>query len=157
TAAMSWFVVAAIGQATFAFYVIGVYGLSIVTGRFERWNMVLPPGHGYIAGDTPGNPALLLHLSLVTVVMLGGVGQLAPAVRRRWPAFHRWTGRAYLASVVIMSVGGLYLNVTREPIGTPAQNLATRINALLIIGFAAMALHRARARRIDLHRRWALR
>jgi uncharacterized membrane protein len=145
------------GQAMFAGYVIILYGPSIVLGRFERWNKVFPRGHGYIAGDTPGNLVLLLHLSLVAVVMIGGVLQLIPALRRRWPAFHRWNGRIYLASVVIVSVGGLFLNVTRDRIGSPSMNMATRINALLIIGFAGMALYRARAGRIDLHRRWALR
>jgi len=156
-AATSWFVVAALGQAMFAFYVIGAYGRATVLGRFEQWSNVLPRGHGYIPGDPLGNLALLLHLSLVAVVMLGGVLQLIPGLRRRWPALHRWTGRVYVASVLIMSVGGLFLNLTREAIGSPWQNLATRINALLIIGFAGMALHRARTRRIDLHRRWALR
>jgi hypothetical protein len=156
-AATSWFVVAALGQAMFAFYAIGAYGRANVLGRFEQWNKVLPRGHGYIAGDTPGNLALGLHLSLVAVVMLGGPLQVIPALRARWPAFHRWTGRLYLASVLIMSVGGLFLNLTREPIGTATQNVATRINAVLILVFAAMALHHARARRIDAHRRWALR
>jgi hypothetical protein len=156
-AATSWFVVAAIGQVMFASYVIGAYGLAIVLGRFEQWNKILPRGHGYIPGDTLGNASLLLHLSLVAVVMVGGVLQLIPALRRRWPAFHRWNGRVYLASVLIMSVGGLILKLTRDAVGTPSQEMATRINALLIIGFAAMALHRARARRFDLHRRWALR
>jgi hypothetical protein len=156
-AAASWFVVAALGQAMFAFYVIGAYGSSIALGRWEQWNRFFPRGHGYIPGDLLGNLALGFHLSLVAVVMLGGIVQLSPVLRRRWPALHRWIGRAYLASVVIVSAGGLILNFTREPIGTPAQNLATRINALLILGFAALAFQRARAGRIDLHRRWALR
>jgi uncharacterized membrane protein len=156
-AAASWFVVAALGQAMFAFYVIAAYGSSIVLGRWAQWNRFFPRGHGYIPGDAPGNLALGFHLSLVAVVMLGGVVQLIPGLRRRWPALHRWTGRIYLASVVTVSVGGLILNLTREPIGTPAQNLATRINALLILGFAALAFQRARSGRIDLHRRWALR
>lgn len=156
-AAAAWFAVAALGQAMFAAYVIAAYGSSIVLGQLERWNRHFPPGHGYIPGDALGNLALGLHLSLVAVVMLGGVVQLVPGLRRRWPVFHRWTGRVYLAAVVIVSAGGLILNATRAPIGTPAQNVATRINALLILGFAAMALHRAREGRIDLHRRWALR
>src|SRR5262249_35081574 len=113
-AATSWFVVAAIGQAMFALYAIGAYGRANVLGRFEQWNKVLPRGHGYISGDTVGNLALGLHLSLVAVVMIGGPLQLIPAVRRRWPAFHRLTGRLYLVSVLIMSVGGLFLNLTRE-------------------------------------------
>jgi hypothetical protein len=156
-AAKSWFVVAAVGQTIFAAYVIGAYGSAIILGRFEQWNRILPRGHGYVVGDVLGNLALLLHLALVAVVMVGGVLQLIPALRRRWPAFHRWTGRTYLSSVLMITVGGLFLKLTREPVGTPVQELATKINALFIIGFAVMALHRARARRIDLHRRWALR
>jgi len=136
----------------FAVYVIGAYGSSIVLGRWEQWNQFF---HGYFPGDTLGNLALGFHLALVAVVMLGGVLQLIPGLRRRWPAFHRWTGRTYLASVLIVSVGGMFLKFRRDPFDAPA--LATQINALLIIGFAAMAFHRARTGRIDLHRRWALR
>jgi hypothetical protein len=156
-AAMSWFVVAAVGQVLFAAYVVAAYGPSIVLGRFEGWNKTLPPGHGYVPGDPLGNFALLLHLSLVVVVMVGGLLQLIPAIRRRWPAFHRWTGRAYLASVLIVTIGGLALKLTREPVATPLTELATKVNAVVILGFAAMAFHRARARQIASHRRWALR
>ncbi|WP_395682963.1 DUF2306 domain-containing protein [Dokdonella sp.] len=154
-AATSWFVVAVLGQLLFVAYVIGFYGRAALQGRFEAWNKVLP--HGYVAGDTFGNLVVSLHLAFATVVIVGGALQLMPAVRRVAPAFHRWNGRIYLASVLLMSVGGLVMVWTRGTVGDLSQHVAISINALLIIAFAGMAFRHALARRIDLHRRWALR
>lgn len=153
--ATSWFVVAFLGQWMFVAYVIGFYGSAAVRGRFEDWNKVLP--HGHVAGDTMGNLVVSLHLLFAVVVIVGGTLQLIPQVRRFAPAFHRWNGRLYLSSVLVMSVGGLVMVWTRGAVGDLSQHIAISINALLIIGFAGMALHHARARRIDVHRRWALR
>lgn len=154
-AATSWFVVAVLGQLAFVAYVIGFYGRAALQGRFEAWNKVLP--HGYVAGDTFGNVIVSLHLVFATVVIVGGALQLMPAIRRVAPAFHRWNGRVYLGSVLLMSVGGLVMVWTRGTVGDLSQHIAISINALLIIAFAGMALRHALARRIDAHRRWALR
>lgn len=154
-AATSWFIVAVLGQWMFVAYVIGFYGSAAIRGRFEDWSKVLP--HGYVAGDTVGNLIVSLHLAFAVVVIVGGALQLIPQVRRFAPAFHRWNGRVYLSSVLLMSVGGLVMVWTRGAVGDLSQHIAISINALLIIGFAGMALHHARARRIDVHRRWALR
>lgn len=156
-AAVTWFAVAAAGQLMFAAYVMAGYGPSIVLGDLGGWNRILPSEHGYIPGDTVGNAGLLLHLALAPIIMVGGVLQLIPAIRRRWPAAHRWTGRGYLAAALLGTVGGLIVKLVREPVATPAAELATKINGGLIIAFAALALHHARARRIAIHRRWALR
>lgn len=153
--ATSWFVVAVLGQLVFVAYVIGFYGRAAVQGRFEAWNKVLP--HGYVPGDTFGNFVVSLHLAFATVVIVGGALQLVPAIRRAAPAFHRWNGRVYLASVLLMSVGGLVMVWTRGSVGDSSQHIAISINALLIVAFAGMALRHALARRIDVHRRWGLR
>lgn len=154
-AAVSWFTVAVLGQWMFVAYVIGFYGRAAIRGRFEEWNKVLP--HGYVAGDTMGNLVVSLHLLFAVVVIVGGALQLLPQVRRIAPTFHRWNGRVYLSSVLLMSVGGLIMVWTRGAVGDLSQHVAISLNAVLIIGFASMALHHARARRIDVHRRWALR
>ncbi len=154
-AATSWFAVAISGQMLFAAYVIGFYGRAALLGQFEIWNKVLP--HGYVAGDTVGNLIVGMHLLFAVYIMLGGAIQLLPGVRRRWPKLHHWNGRVYLTSALVMSVGGLVMLATRETVGDLSQQIAISINAVLIVGFAAMALYHARARRIDLHRRWALR
>jgi uncharacterized membrane protein len=155
TAAAAWFVVAVLGQLVFAAYVLAFYGGAAATGQFERWNKVLP--HGYVAGDLMGNLVVVLHLALAVVVMAGGALQLVPAVRRRWPRFHRWNGRVYLASVLVVALGGMIMKTTRGSGGAMWQDLGISLNALLIVVFAALAITYARARRLAAHRRWALR
>ncbi|MDB5972275.1 MAG: hypothetical protein JWQ90_4725 [Hydrocarboniphaga sp.] len=154
-AATLWFVVAVFGQWVFAAYVAVFYGRAAVQGEFETWNKVMPAG--YISGHTMHNLILALHLTFVVVILFGGALQLTPAVRRLWPRFHRWNGRVYLFSALLLSVGGLYMVWTRNTGGDVWQHLSTSINALLIIGCGAMALRYALARNSDLHRRWALR
>lgn len=154
-AAILWFVVAVLGQLMMVAYVIGFYGRAAALGQFELWNKVLP--RGYVPGDTVGNLIVSVHLAFATVVTVGGALQLMPAVRRLAPAFHRWNGRVYLLSVLVMSVGGLIMVWTRGADRDLSQNIAISINALLIVACGGMALRFALARRLDVHRRWALR
>ncbi len=154
-AAVFWFVVTALGQLVFATYVAGLYGRATMSGHPELWNKVMP--HGYVAGETFFNLVLGLHLTFAFVITVGGLLQLVPAIRRTLPAFHRWTGRAYLATAAIMSVGGLVMVWGRGAAGDLPQHVAISLNALLILACAVIAWRHARARRLDLHRRWALR
>lgn len=153
-AALCLFVLAA-GQLLFAAYIVGFYARAAWLSRYADWNKVLP--HGHVPGDTAGNLLLGLHLALAVVIIVGGVLQLLPLLRRRWPRLHRWNGRVYLSAALMLSLGGVVMLWTRGGVGDLSQHLALTLNAVLIAGFAVMALHHARARRIDQHRRWALR
>jgi len=156
TAAVFWFIVTAAGQLIFASYIAGFYGRATLAGRPELWNKVMP--HGYVAGDTFFNLVLGVHLAFAFVITVAGLMQLVPAIRRRVPALHRWTGRAYLVAAALMATGGLTMIWVRG--GAPgdfAANVIISFNALLIFTCAAIAWRCARARRFDLHRRWALR
>lgn len=144
-----------LGQLLFAVYVADFYGRVALQGRPDLWNQVLP--HGYVAGDTSLNIVLGLHLLFAAMITVGGLLQLIPRLRRRAPAFHRWNGRAYLVLAVAASVGGLVMVWTRGAVGDLSQHLGISLNGLLIVLFAAIAWRHARARRLDLHRRWALR
>ncbi|WP_163360481.1 DUF2306 domain-containing protein, partial [Klebsiella aerogenes] len=87
-------------------YIVGFYGRAAVEVDFERWNEVLVGG--YVPGGLAGNLVLAMHLLLAAVITLGGPLQLVPAIRRRWPRFHRWNGRAYMLTALLISLGGLY-------------------------------------------------
>jgi hypothetical protein len=155
-AAALWLTIAILGQLLFAFYVVDFYGRTAVQGRWQAWNNVLVAG--YIHGDNLGNSVLAAHLLCAVVVMLSGAAQLVPFVRRHWPRFHRWNGRAFLLSVMIASLGGVYMIWTRHVAGDQLSGrLSMSLDALLIVSFAGLAFHHARARRFDAHRRWALR
>jgi uncharacterized membrane protein len=153
--AQAWFVVAVLGQLAFLVYVVGFYGGAALRGAPADWNQVLT--HGWIAGDLAGNLVVAGHLLFAAVVVAGGLVQLLPQVRQRVPALHRWNGRAYVVSAMTVAIAGLVMVWTRGAPGAPIQDVAINVNALLILGFAWQAYRHARARRLDVHRRWALR
>ncbi|TBR40480.1 MULTISPECIES: DUF2306 domain-containing protein [Dyella] len=154
-AATTWVVVALIGQLIFASYVAGFYGRAAMHGRWSAWNDVL--AHGYVAGDTALNVVLGLHLLFAVLVIVGGVMQLMPRIRRVAPAWHRWNGRLYLILSSTLAIGGVAMVWIRGTVGDIWQHLGITLNAALIVGFAWLAWRAARERRFDAHRRWALR
>jgi Predicted membrane protein (DUF2306) len=154
-AAVLWYVAAAIGQAAFATYVLVFYGGTGAVGNFEAWNKRLM--NGIIEGDPLGNAAVVAHLVLAFVITVGGPLQLVPGIRARAPAFHRWNGRAYIATAIVISLGGLYMVWARGVFGGFVNQVAISINAVLIILFALVAVRYAIARDIATHHRWALR
>lgn len=155
-AAACWLGIAVLGQLLFAVYVAGFYGRAAVRGRPDLWDRVMP--HGYVAGDGFFNLVLGFHLLFAVAIILGGALQLIPRLRRATPGFHRWNGRAYLFFAAVMSIGGLAMVWIRGGVvGDLPQHLGISLNALLILVFAGIAWRHARARRFDLHRRWALR
>jgi hypothetical protein len=151
----AWFAVAMAGQLIFASYVLGLYGGGLVAGRMAQWNQVTP--RAWLPGETLGNLVFGSHVLFTVVVVMGGLIQLLPALRRRAPRLHRWNGRLFLLSAVVLSLGGIVMILTRGTVGGVWQQVGTGVNGLVILGCAAMAWRHARARRFDLHRRWALR
>lgn len=154
-AATAWCAVAVTGQLIFTAYVLRFYGQAAMAGEPQRWNKVLP--HGWVPGDTAANLLTGLHLLFTVLIILSAVVQLLPVVRRRAPAVHRWNGRFYVVSALLMAGSGLLMAWTRKTVGDGPQHLAISLNGLLIIVFAATAWRLAATRRFEQHRRWALR
>lgn len=153
---IAWFGVAVLGQAMFAVYIALFYGGSSLRGDIAAWRDVLPDRVN--AGDTVGIATMGLHLTLALLITIAGPLQLIPALRARMPALHRWTGRLYITLGFIISLGGLYMIwFRRDAEDTLIGSAPLTLNALLIMVFAVMAYTAARARRIDVHRQWALR
>jgi tetratricopeptide (TPR) repeat protein len=151
-----WFAVTVIGQLFFAFTIASFYGLAAARGNSAAaWSNHFT--HGYVPGDTRGNLAIALHLSSAVVIILAGMLQLIPQIRNRFPVFHRWNGRIYIATAFIISLAGLYMTWIRGSVGDFPQHIGSSLMAVLIMLFAVMALRYALARDFKTHRRWALR
>lgn len=155
-AAIAWFLVAAVGQAAFIGFILAFYGSRTIAGNYAAWNDK-PLIDGYVAGDHPGNAVFAAHVLLAALVTLGGLMQLVPAIRRRFPAVHRWTGRSFLVIACFMALSGVWLAVARGTYLSVISAVAILINGVLILAFAVLAWRYARKRRFDLHRAWALR
>lgn len=153
---VAWFLTAAIGQWIFVYYVAVQY-IPVLTrdGLPGLENTALPDG--YVPGDLMGNIAIASHVLIAIVIIGAGPLQLIPQIRNRFRAFHRYTGRIYMATAVITSFAGLYLVWTRGTVGGMAGHLAISLDAVLIILFAGVTLFFAVRREIDRHRRWAMR
>lgn len=147
--------IAIIGQFLFAFYIIAFYGGIAWSGDLQKINDQLP--HGIMQGDTMGNFMLGVHLSLAAVIMLGGPIQFIPAIRQRFPAFHRWNGRIYYMVAFLITGAGLYMIFTRGAHGGWFMALGNVVNATLIISFSIAAWRTARQRDFVAHKRWAIR
>ncbi|OJU48863.1 MAG: hypothetical protein BGO02_09555 [Brevundimonas sp. 67-6] len=151
-----WFGVAAIGQAAFVWMILAHFGRRTLIGNFAGWNDK-PLIKGYAPGDDVGNVMFAIHVLLAAVVTLGGLMQLIPALRRRAPALHRWNGRVFLMTAVVMAVGGLWLTWGRETYLSLISAVAVSVDGALILIFAALAWRTAVQRDFEAHRRWAMR
>ena len=151
-----WFSVAAVGHWLFVAYILTVFYPPVAAkGLSGLEGMHLPSG--YVQGDWLGNLAVVSHVLLAALVIGGGPLQLIPAIRQRFPRFHRYLGRSYVAAAVVSASGGLYLTWTRSPIGDVWSKLGITGDGVLILLFSFIAVRHAMARRIVDHRRWAMR
>src|SRR5262245_27458698 len=154
--AAAWFVPALIGQWFFAYHVARVFIRPALAGNAAAWNKTLFVG--LVPGDRMGNAALAAHLFIAFAIAIGGTLQLVPQIRTGAPAFHRWNGRVYIVSAIVASLAGIYMIWTRDTFGGILINdISVSTNAVLNIVFAVIAMRYAMARKIDVHRRWALR
>ena len=156
SAGVTWFAVAASGQAAFIGFILAFYGTRTVSGRFTAWNDK-PLIDGYVAGDHVGNAVFAAHVLLASVVTLMGLMQLVPALRRSHPRLHRWTGRGFLALACFMALSGIWLAAVRGTYLSVVSAVAILINGLLILAFAGLAWRHAAKRRFERHRVWAMR
>lgn len=155
-AVKAWFVLAALGHWIFTAYILSVFYPPIMQrGTNGLQGMHLPAG--FVEGDTLGNLASASHVLLAAIIIGGGPLQLIPAIRSRFPAFHRALGRTYVLTAMISAVAGLYMTWTRPGIGNLVSHLTITGDGILILICAAMTIRLAMARRIQEHRRWAMR
>lgn len=155
-AARLWFTIAAVGHWIFLAYILAVFYPPVAQHGLEGLKGLHLPA-GFREGETLGNLASLSHVLLAAIIIGGGPLQLIPAVRSRFPTFHRWLGRSYLVAAVLSSIGGIYMSWARSPIGDVISKAGITGDGVLIIVFAVLAVRTAMARRFAEHRRWALR
>jgi Predicted membrane protein (DUF2306) len=133
-----WYFVTAFGQAAFLLFILLFYYPSALSGNFAAWDNK-PNITGFVAGDAIGNIMFALHVIIAAVMTAGGLVQLIPATRQKWPKLHRWNGRVFMATALILAIGGLWLVWVRGSYLTLTGAFGISLNGFLIIGFAIMA------------------
>jgi uncharacterized membrane protein len=100
--------------------------------------------------------AIMAHVFASSVALLLGPLQFLPGLRARWPALHRWSGRAYLGiGVLIGGVSGLLM--AQVAYGGLVGRLGFACLALAWLLSGARAYAAIRAGDIGTHQRWMIR
>ncbi|WP_251359370.1 DUF2306 domain-containing protein [Kangiella sp. TOML190] len=150
-----WYIIATIGLWLFVAYLVLGYGGYAVSGDLKEWNNL--SNGGILENDLIGNFSFATHILLAVIIIGGGPLQLIPALRNRYPSFHRWLGRAYLVSAFLTTLAGLYLIWLREQHLPVILQYAITLDGILIFCFGLLAWKYASAKKFVIHRRWALR
>ncbi|MFJ8581040.1 DUF2306 domain-containing protein [Micromonospora sp. NPDC093277] len=101
-------------------------------------------------------PLLVAHIVFGSVALLAGCFQVWPWFRRRYPAAHRWMGRAYLFGGVFPA-GIAVLGVAPFSNTGFVSQVGNTMLALLWLATSVAGYRMARQRRFAEHRRWMIR
>lgn len=139
----------------FAVYIVIFYGGAIVVDSMGDWNQVLP--RLYEATSQSASLVIGAHFLAGAVVLALGPLQFISSIRTRWPRFHRINGRIYVTAALAAGLGGIAYLVLRGAVGGAVMNIGFGVYGALTVLAAIKTYRHARARRIDLHRAWAMR
>lgn len=143
-----------LSASLFGLYILVFYALAVVSGDMARWNRVIPM---YVPGGDVGNAGIGLHFVGGALLLVLGSVQFVETLRVRAPALHRWSGRAYVLGALAAGIGGLAFVAVRGTVGGPWMDAGFGLYGVLVLGAAAGTVRHALARRLDLHRAWAIR
>lgn len=151
-----WFLVTAIGQTGFIAFIVAYYGTRTFSGNFAAWNdrQIIT---GHVPGDTVGNLIFAAHVLIAAIVTVGGLLQLVPIIRKRWPRFHRWNGRIYIGLACFLAAGGLWMTWGRGSYLSIPTAIGVSLNGVLILLFSVFAVRYAMRRNFQRHEAWTLR
>lgn len=144
-----------ISSAIFGAYILAYYGGAIPAGTLEQWNATLPAL--YEAHTPVASFGMGLHFFAGATLLLLGPVQLIAQVRRQAPAVHHWVGRVYAFAAFSAGVGGLIFIALKGTVGGVMMTAAFAAYGALMILAAVQTVRHAMARRIDIHRAWAIR
>jgi len=135
---------------------VAVSALVLVVGVFLGYSV-----WRYLGGGTRVPPTFALHHQLLVahvmlgaVVMVAAMPQIWPGLRARHPAWHRRSGRVYVAAVIPSGLLALVLGAA-GPFG-PALAISNVLLASVWVWFTIGGYLAARRRRFTEHRRHML-
>lgn len=144
-----------VSAALFGLYILAFYAGALAQSDMNAWNEVLP--RLYEPTTPAATAGIALHFAAGGIILVLGCIQLIGAVRVRFPALHRWIGRVYVAASLLAGIGGLTFIAVKGTVGGTVMNIGFAMYGVLMIVCAVQTYRHARARRLEVHRAWALR
>lgn len=114
------------------------------------------PGDPFAATYSRHRLAVYLHVVPGVLFLALGPLQFIRRIRARHIRFHRWAGRVYLASGLVVGLSAISIGL-RFPASGLNEGTATVFFAAIFLFCLAKAYVHIRARRIQQHREWMIR
>jgi uncharacterized membrane protein len=134
----------------------------LMIGGVIVWS--LATGNGALADPADnvrraGYPlALTLHIAGGMAMLALGIVQVTPALRHRFPRWHRWSGRLLVAGGLAIALSGLGMNASpAAKADSLAYNTAQTLAALALMGCLVAGVTAIRRKSVSRHRVWMVR
>src|SRR5262245_46469574 len=144
-----------ISAGLFGLYILAFYAAALVDGNIAKWNESLP--RLYESHTPAATAGIGVHFAAGGIILALGCIQFIASIRSRYPAVHRWIGRVYVTAAFLAGVGGLTFIAAKGTIGGTTMDVGFGIYGVLTAAAAVQTYRHARARRLDIHRAWAMR
>ncbi len=126
--------------------------LVIVVGGLASYLAVKYLGS---AAVTSRGPLVIGHVAAATLAIGIGGWQFLPELRSRWPGWHRWIGRIYIAASLFASSVAIFRTAGMARLDAAGLGLA--VTALLWTVMTIAGLWAICGRSFTVHRRWMIR
>ncbi|WP_105530963.1 DUF2306 domain-containing protein [Solimicrobium silvestre] len=128
-------------------------GVAAYTIHLLFWSTHVPP---FLRERLASHaPSLYFHLLGGSAAIVLGALQMNMRLRKKFTAFHRWTGRVYLLAVLMSGTAGLEMSVVATGGWVAKSGFATM--ALLWLATGLLAYLAIRKGDIAAHRNWMMR
>ena len=144
-----------ISATLFGLYILAFYAAALVDGNIAKWNESLP--RLYESHTPAATAGIGMHFAAGGIILALGCIQFVESIRSRYPAVHRWIGRIYVTAAFLAGIGGLTFIAAKGTIGGTTMDVGFGIYGVLTAAAAVQTYRHARARRLDIHRAWAMR
>ncbi len=144
-----------ISAALFGLYILAFYAAALVDGDLAKWNESLP--RLYESHTPAATAGIGVHFAAGGIILALGCIQFVGSIRSRYPAVHRWIGRVYVTAAFLAGIGGLTFIAAKGTIGGTTMDVGFGLYGVLTAAAAVETYRHARARRLDIHRVWAMR
>ena len=97
-----------------------------------------------------------MHIIPGALFMILGPLQFVRGIRSRWPRLHRWSGRTFVASGLVIGVSALAMSF-KMAVGGATETAATSSFAILFLFSLVRAFVHIRRGQTAQHREWMIR
>ena len=141
--------------------VLAVVGVVIVVLRMVELTGTflggaVPAADSYDGGFAHRPGLTLLHILPGFVFAVLGPFQFVAGIRSRYIGLHRWCGRVYVASGLVVGVTALILGIV-VGFGGTMETTAVTVFSALFLAFLGRALFHICRREVAAHREWMIR